>query len=155
MPAPIELFHRTSERDLAFPLWGPNYSGVFVTENAAFIITSLADWDANDQLPPPGTLLWLTHMQAQVTPGTGVTALQFDLSVFNRNTNTGRNFLSSDDGVGVAFPGRIIKETPLDFPLRLDRDFLSCSCVFSAANASNRIQFQWLAHVVPQGQLGY
>lgn len=156
--APIDLFHRLTSRDLAFPNWGPHHSGVFAVANSPVVATTLADWDANDQLPPRGTLLFITHLQVQITPGNvpaAASAVQFDLSIFNRNTNTGHNILSRDDGVTPTWPERMIVQHAFDFALRLDRDFLLLTGVFSAAATTNRAQFQWTGYVVPQGQLGY
>lgn len=156
--APIELFHRLTQRDLAFPHWGPHHSGVFTSANNIVVATTLADWDANDQLPPRGTLLFITHIQVQITPGNvpaAVSVTQFDLSIFNRNTNTGHNIMSRDDGVANLWPERMIEASAFDFALRLDRDFLLLTGVFTAAATTNRVQFQWTGYIVPQGELGY
>lgn len=153
MGAPIDLLYRLTDRDRAFPHWKPFHSFVRRTLSNVVITTSLANWDDLDNRPPDGTLLFITSMQLEVNPGSTASALQVDLFLVNRNTNAGAGILSRDDGVAVAFPNRMILQSPFDFAIRMDREYLTATGTFSAANVSNYVQFSMQGYVMPEGTL--
>lgn len=154
MPAPIDLLYRLTQRDQAFPHWGPTYGFITRQANANSITTTLAEWDASSR-PPNGTIMFITGIVCQAVPGTGAIIINsFSMTVRNRQTNA---ILTRPLMSGARTPAgeADMIERAMDMALPLDRFFLSVDAQFSASAAANQVFINWQGYVMPQGEIGF
>jgi len=150
--APIDLLYRLTQRDQAFPHWGPNFGYITILGSAIAINTTRDQWDAALALPL-GTVLFLTNLVLIANPGGALTAGPIDISLRNRETDNLLSILAISDGAPVAENLRI--NSPMDCAILLDRFYLQATGNFSAATSANRIEFSWAGYIVPAGELGF
>jgi len=154
--APIDLLYRLTERDKAFPHWGPSFGLVSTTRaGSTSDSTDLAEWDASRR-PPRGTILFITNltMFASATTG-GLIFLEATVQVLDReNDNLVADLLGKGPGL-VAAPDTLSVRGSFDLALLMDRHYLSMSAEYSSSAGSKTISFAWAGYVVAQGEIGF
>lgn len=152
--APLQLFHRLTQRDLAFPHWGPTAGNLEHTEVAGLIFSSdLADWDESNT-PPTGTILFVTNLLCSAIPAATENAVALSVQIRNRNTGALLASILSAVVPAVPFPEELTLQSPVDLAVLMDRQFLSVSGSFSAGFGSI-VRMQWAGYVLPQGEIGF
>lgn len=154
MPGPIDLLYRLTQRDLAFPHWGPTAGNLDHTEVAGGPFASdLADWDASNR-PPNGTILFITNLLAIARPAITENAIGVSVQIRNRNTDVLLTTLLNAAVSSVPFPEDLTRQSQVDIALLVDRYYLTVSGNFSLGFGS-RVFLHWAGYVLPQGEIGF
>lgn len=153
MPAPIDLLYRLTDRDKAFPHWGPAFGAVSRSATGNNVDSTLAEWDASAS-PPPGTILFITNILAAGSPTSGVSLSQLRVRIMNRLTGVEITRIL-EGAEPIAFPSILNLQSTFDFALPIDRYFLRVSGIFNISNANNNVSMFWSGYTMPVGQIGF
>lgn len=152
--APIDLLYRLTQRDEAYPHWGPNYGQISITDNQVNLGTTPELWDASAR-PPDGTILFITHMSVESLQGDpAIGILRTTVNIRNRLTNA---LLSTVlQSIEILAPGLPqVAQEAMDLAIPMDRFFLNAETIFSAADPANSLIFNWQGYVTAQGSIGF
>lgn len=155
--APIDLLFRLTDRDQAFPHWGPNFGRIVSGLGGAggSMSTTLTQWDASSR-PPDGTILFITNLSLNADPGSAQVATQVRCEVRNRNTDEIMSRILDINAVpDVAFPDELVVQGKVDFSILIDRFYLKTLGGFSLGADTNRVTMNWAGYVVPRGEIGF
>lgn len=152
--APIDLLYRLTRRDEAYPHWGTNHGNVNASAANVLVNTTLAGWDAGPR-PPNGTILFITNLLAQGTPGAGQITVDLQARLLNRRTDAVVGVLLRKQAVVAPFPQPLIVQSVFDVAIQLDRFYLQVIATFDAGVNANAVSIDWSGYVVPQGEIGF
>jgi len=154
MPAPIDLLYRMTDRDRAFPHWGPTTGNLNHTEVLGGVMFStLAEWD--DALRAPlGTMLFVTNLVAFARPAPTETATRLSVHILNRNTLALRTDLLNARVAAVPNPEDLTLQSQFDIAISLEREFLSVTGEFSLGPNST-VSLHWAGYIMPAGSIGF
>lgn len=150
--APLELLYRLTQRDLAFPHWGPNYGNLTRVAGESTLETNLAGWDAGFEAPQ-GTILFVTNLIAQANPGGAQTINRLEVRILNRRTDNLVALVLADRF--TATTDTTVRSSTFDFCLLPDRDYLAVIGTFNSGASSNVVELSWLGYLVPRGEIGF
>lgn len=152
MGAPLDLFYRLTQRDLAFPHWGPSSGLISLTGGGGTMQTTLADFDATKR-PPDGTILFITNIMAASTPSVGVTPRPLAVRIMNRSTGVIDSVVLERE-IGAASTTTLDVQSQVDIALLMDRFYLDARAIFSGGLA-NILTLSWQGFAVPKGEIGF
>jgi len=154
MPAPIDLLYRLTDRDRAFPHWGPTTGELNHTEAiGGSMFSSLADWDEAIRAPLE-TILFLTNLLAYSRPAATETATRLTVQIRNRNTLAIRTELLNANVAAVPFPEDLTLQSQVDIAIPLEREFLAVVGDFSVG-PNSRVFLHWTGYIMPAGAIGF
>ena len=152
--APIDLLYRLTQRDQAFPHWGPNFGLITKTLNELDVDLTRVDWDASSR-PPAGTLLFLTNVGVTAIPNAGgEQSRELSLNVINRENDRVIATLLNDSDILVGPLTKTLR-TNLDIAIILDRHYLGVRGEFTSAALDSTVTMTWMGYVVAQGEIGF
>ncbi len=152
--APIDLLYRLTQRDQAFPHWGPAQGRVVRTEFLTVVVTTEAEFDAV-HLAPAGTILFLTAILAVGIPSSGKSVFRVMTDVVRRTTDELVAQLNFRSNRAPEINQEMAPQTPVDYALDTDRFYLRCSGLFGAAPVTGTIELNWTGYIVPRGEIGF
>lgn len=154
MPAPIDLLYRLTDRDKAFPHWGPSNGRLTTFDTAGTVGTTLAEWDAGPR-PPDGTILFVTSLIVTATSQTPQSADLINMFIENRITGAIVARILHDNTQTIVAPDSLILQSAFDFALLLDRHYLRVTATFSSPIVVNQVSMDWTGYAMPQGSIGF
>jgi hypothetical protein len=152
--APIDLLYRLTQRDQAFPHWGPAQGRLIGLVGGANIITTEADFDAV-HLAPRGTILFLTAVLIIGTPRDTTTVREVFTEVVSRSTGLVVVLLNHQHNVAPVANQKMGWQTTVDYALDTDRFFLRGIGNFVGGGAGHEIDLNWTGYIVPRGEIGF
>lgn len=153
--APIDLLYRLTQRDQAFPHWGPVMREFSREAALGTLETAVSNFDYG--LPPPaGTLLFVTRVVIEVNIPLTITLLSIELLSKFRVAGLREVLLYGEtESPPIAGGTRWFYNMNMDVALLMDRRYLAARAVFSGPNAANKVTVFYSGYATAQGEIGF